>query len=136
MFFGALAQTHPDLNPHDGDGFVIITAASDQGMMDIHDRKPLVLTPEHDLTSARAEEIAKECCQPVEDFELMSSALTPLTKRIGDSEVPGIASCWPDLRAFVRFDESLSLGNSSLVFLTRRRQSLTKIRHYRARWLS
>ena len=76
MFFGALAQVHPGLDPHDGDGFVIITAASDQGMVDIHDRKPLVLTPEHArewidpyLTPARAEEIAKECCQPVEDFE-------------------------------------------------------------------
>ena len=76
MFFGALAQVHPGLDPHDGDGFVIITAASDQGMVDIHDRKPLVLTPEHarewidpNFTPARAEEIAKECCQPVEDFE-------------------------------------------------------------------
>ncbi|WP_340051112.1 SOS response-associated peptidase family protein [Pseudomonas proteolytica] len=76
MFFGALAQVHPGLDPHDGDGFVIITAASDQGMVDIHDRKPLVLTPEHarewiepGLTQGRAEEIAKECCQPVDDFE-------------------------------------------------------------------
>ncbi|MBD8192119.1 SOS response-associated peptidase family protein [Pseudomonas fluorescens] len=76
MFFGALAQVHPGLVPQDGDGFVIITAASDQGMVDIHDRKPLVLTPEHarewiepGLTPGRAEEIAKECCQPVDDFE-------------------------------------------------------------------
>ncbi|WP_407597003.1 SOS response-associated peptidase family protein [Pseudomonas aeruginosa] len=76
MFFGALAQIHSGLDPHDGDGFVIITAASDQGMVDIHDRKPLVLTPEHarewiepGLTPCRAEEIAKECCQPVDDFE-------------------------------------------------------------------
>lgn len=76
MFFGALAQVHHGLDPHDGDGFVIITAASDQGMVDIHDRKSLVLTPEHarewidpSLTPARAVEIAKECCQPVEDFD-------------------------------------------------------------------
>lgn len=76
MFFGALAQVHPGLDPQDRDGFVIITAASDQGMVDIHDRKPLVLTPEHarewiepGLTPCRAEEIAKECCQPVDDFE-------------------------------------------------------------------
>lgn len=45
-------------------------------MVDINNRKPLVLTPKYarewidpDLTPARAEEIAKECCQPVEDFE-------------------------------------------------------------------
>ena len=76
MFFGALAQVHPGLDPHEGDGFVIITAASDQGMVDIHDRKPLVLTPEvarewldPNLTSDRAEEIARACCQPIEDFE-------------------------------------------------------------------
>lgn len=76
MFFGALAQVHPGLDLHDGDGFVIITAASDQGMVDIHDRKPLVLPPEHarewidpSLTPGRAEEIAKECCQSVDDFE-------------------------------------------------------------------
>lgn len=76
MFFGALAQVHPGLDPQDGDGFVIITAASDQGMVDIHDRKPLVLTPKHarewiepGLTPGRAEEIAKECCQPVDVFE-------------------------------------------------------------------
>ena len=75
MFFGALAQVHPGLDPQDGDGFVIITAASDQGMVDIHDRKPLVLTPEHarewldpNLTPARAEEIARTCCQPTDDF--------------------------------------------------------------------
>lgn len=76
MFFGALAQVHPSLDPHVDDGFVIITASSDQGMVDIHDRKPLVLTPEHarewidpSLTPGRAEEIAKTCCQPADDFE-------------------------------------------------------------------
>jgi Uncharacterized conserved protein len=76
MFFGALAQVHAGIEPHADDGFVIITAASDQGMVDIHDRKPLVLTPEHarewldpDLASERAEAIAKECCQPTDDFE-------------------------------------------------------------------
>ena len=76
MFFGALAQVHPGLDPHDGDGFVIITAASDQGMLDIHDRKPLVLTADHarewldpNLTPAQAEEIARTCCQPTDDFE-------------------------------------------------------------------
>lgn len=45
MFFGALAQVTPGLEPNDQDGYVIITAASDQGMVDIHDRRPLVLPP-------------------------------------------------------------------------------------------
>ena len=76
MFFAALAQVHPGLEPHEGDGFVIITAASDRGMVDIHDRRPLVLAPEHarewldpELSPARAEDIAKNLCLPVDAFE-------------------------------------------------------------------
>ena len=55
---------------------MIITAASDSGMVDIHDRWPLVLTAEHarewiepGLSAMRAEEMANECCSPVDDFE-------------------------------------------------------------------
>lgn len=47
MFFAALAEVHPGLEPHEGDGFVIITAANDQWMVNIHDRRPVVLAPEH-----------------------------------------------------------------------------------------
>jgi putative SOS response-associated peptidase YedK len=46
MFFAALGQVHGGLQPDPGDGFVIITDASDQGMVDIHDRRPVVLAPE------------------------------------------------------------------------------------------
>lgn len=91
MFFGALAQVSLGLEPQEGDGFVIITAASDQGMVDIHDRKPLVLTPEHarewldpGLAPERAEEIAKECCQPTEDFEWYA-----VGKEVGDVKNQG-----------------------------------------------
>lgn len=76
MFFGALAEIHSGLEPHERDGFVIITAASDQGMVDIHDRRPLVLAAEYanewldpGITSSRAEEIAKEQCRPTKEFE-------------------------------------------------------------------
>jgi putative SOS response-associated peptidase YedK len=76
MFFGALAQVHSGLEQHEEDGFVIITAASDSGMVDIHDRRPLVLSPElanewidPGLSPGRAEEIARECCLPTEEFE-------------------------------------------------------------------
>lgn len=76
MFLAALAQVHTGLEPQEGDGFVIITAASDQGMVDIHDRRPLVLSPVHarewlghDLSPARAEDIAKNLCLPVDEFE-------------------------------------------------------------------
>lgn len=78
MFFAALAQVKPGpgLEANEGDGFVIITAASDSGMVDIHDRRPLVLSPEMarewldpDLSSARAEEIARNCSRPTDEFE-------------------------------------------------------------------
>lgn len=75
MFFAGLAEVHHSLEPDERDGFVIITAASDQGMVDIHDRKPLVLAPEHarewidpKTSTKRAQEIAQVHCRPVEDF--------------------------------------------------------------------
>ena len=76
MFFAALAEVHAGLKPNEGDGFVIITAASDQGMVDIHDRRPVVFTPElarewieAGLDRDRAEELAVECCHPTAEFE-------------------------------------------------------------------
>ncbi|MBP1123308.1 MULTISPECIES: SOS response-associated peptidase family protein [Pseudomonas] len=76
MFFAALAQVHRGLEPHDGDGFVIITSASDSGMVDIHDRRPVVLTAEDArawldsrTTPQKAEALAKEHCRIVDDFE-------------------------------------------------------------------
>ena len=76
MFFAALAEVHPGLEHHEGDGFVIVTAASDQGMVDTHDRRPMVFSPAHArkwmgsyLDRKVAEELELSCCQPTEDFE-------------------------------------------------------------------
>ncbi|AZL73246.1 SOS response-associated peptidase family protein [Pseudomonas oryziphila] len=76
MFMAALAEVRPELEANEGDGFVIITAASDAGMVDIHDRRPLVLGAEHarmwidpELTAVEAERVAREQCLPVEAFE-------------------------------------------------------------------
>ncbi|QYX54854.1 SOS response-associated peptidase family protein [Pseudomonas sp. S07E 245] len=76
IFMAALAQVQAGLEPNEGDGFVIITAASDQGMLDIHDRRPLVLAPEQarawldpQLPAEQAEQLAREQCLPVADFE-------------------------------------------------------------------
>lgn len=91
MFFAALAEVRPGLEPNEGDGFVIITAASDQGMVDIHDRRPVVLSPEHarewldqSLERERAEELALECCQLTEDFEWY-----PVGKAVGNVKYQG-----------------------------------------------
>lgn len=76
IFMAALAQVQAGLEPNEGDGFVIITAASDQGMLDIYDRRPLVLAPEQarawldpQLPAEQAERLAREQCLPVADFE-------------------------------------------------------------------
>lgn len=54
LFFAALAEVHHDVEPDERDGFVIITAAADQGLLDIHDRKPLVLTQRLHVSGSRA----------------------------------------------------------------------------------
>ncbi|HYQ52252.1 MAG TPA: SOS response-associated peptidase family protein [Pseudomonas sp.] len=76
MFMAALAEVHVGLEPNEGDGFVIITAASDAGMVDIHDRRPLVLGPadarawiDPEVPAEEAERLARERCLPVEAFE-------------------------------------------------------------------
>ena len=86
MFFAGLAQVHQGLEPDERDGFVIITAASDQGMVDIHDRRPVVLAPEHarewvsaQTTPDRLREIAMEHCRPVEEFHWY-----PVAKDVGN----------------------------------------------------
>ncbi|WP_337024153.1 MULTISPECIES: SOS response-associated peptidase family protein [unclassified Pantoea] len=61
MFFAAIGKAPYD-DPHGHEGFLIVTAASNKGMLDIHDRRPLVLKasavrewPNGDTTPERAE---------------------------------------------------------------------------------
>ncbi len=77
LWFAALAQLdRTGLTERDGDGFVILTAISDQGMVDIHDRRPVVLEAdlarewiEPDLPFKRAEEIVRDLALKIEAFE-------------------------------------------------------------------
>ncbi|WP_434706946.1 SOS response-associated peptidase family protein [Pseudomonas sp. D4-18] len=62
--------------PGEHDGFVIITADSEGGMVDIHDRRPVVLTPElarewldPATPTERAEQIALHQGAPADVFE-------------------------------------------------------------------
>ncbi|HAS1047128.1 TPA: hypothetical protein I3782_004625, partial [Enterobacter cloacae] len=59
----------------DGEGFVIVTAAADKGLIDIHDRRPLVLTPDaarewlrESLSGDEAGRTAKQGAVPAEAF--------------------------------------------------------------------
>ncbi|WP_412461733.1 SOS response-associated peptidase family protein [Pseudomonas sp. SC11] len=91
LFFAALAEVHPGIEPDKRDGFVIITAAADQGLVDIHDRKPLVLNPEQArewislaTSSERAAEIVESGCRPSTDFKWH-----PVSKKVGGARNEG-----------------------------------------------
>lgn len=86
LFFAALAEVHRGIEPDERDGFVIITAAADQGLLDIHDRMPLVLRA--DLAREwidpatpveRAAEILQSGCRPAGDFQWY-----PVSKQVGN----------------------------------------------------
>ncbi|XBS71835.1 SOS response-associated peptidase family protein [Acerihabitans sp. KWT182] len=76
MYFAAISRFHSDaLGVPDDDGFVIVTAASDKGLVDIHDRRPLVMTrlasvewmaPE--TTPERVAELAHDCLRSADEF--------------------------------------------------------------------
>ncbi|ASN18270.1 DUF159 family protein, partial (plasmid) [Pantoea ananatis] len=68
------------------EGFVILTANSNQGMVDIHDRRPVVLPAEvliewlsEDTTPERAVEIVHEAALPEDDFKWHK-----VSKAVGD----------------------------------------------------
>ncbi|TLX65052.1 hypothetical protein DN820_01690 [Stutzerimonas nosocomialis] len=78
MFFAAIGQFQRGgaLEPAEGDGFVIITSPSDAGMLDVHDRRPLVLSAEcaahwldPELSPGEAEHLALEHGLPVDAFD-------------------------------------------------------------------
>lgn len=87
-FFAAIGQFQRGgiFEPRDGDGFVIITAASEAGMIDIHDRRPLVLPAEcaarwmdPELSPDEAENIALEHGLSVDEFDWY-----PVSKAVGN----------------------------------------------------
>lgn len=67
LFLAAISRFHSGaLDAPVDDGFVIVTAASDQGLLDIHDRRPLIMTRKASLewlspetTPERAEQLAR-----------------------------------------------------------------------------
>lgn len=49
LFFACIGSAPYDRSD-ENEGFVIVTAAADQGLVDIHDRRPVVLAPDEALT--------------------------------------------------------------------------------------
>lgn len=77
LYFAAIGQfdRRGGMETKAGDGFAIITADSDEGMLDIHDRRPVVLSAEcaahwldPELTPEEATDVVHEHTEPVEMF--------------------------------------------------------------------
>jgi putative SOS response-associated peptidase YedK len=76
-FFAAIGQYPQDgREPRESDGFVIITADAEGGMVDVHDRRPVVLAPDlarewldPATTPLRAEQLLLHQGRQANDFE-------------------------------------------------------------------
>ncbi len=71
VFVTAAIGSTPFERGDEAEGFLIVTAAADQGLVDIHDRRPLVLSPEaarngmrQEISGKEASEIAASGCVP------------------------------------------------------------------------
>jgi putative SOS response-associated peptidase YedK len=76
MFLAAISNYVPYKEGPPGSGFVIVTEAADAGMIDVHDRRPVVLAPEdaqlwmdNSLSAEQAEHLARNASLPAEAFE-------------------------------------------------------------------
>ena len=72
-------------------GFLIVTAAADKGLVDIHDRRPLVLVPDaarewmkQDVSGKEAEEIAADGAVSADHF-----IWHPVTRAVGNVKNQG-----------------------------------------------
>lgn len=76
LYFAGLSSVRPGSpTPQEGDGFVIVTDAAEAGMLDVHDRRPLVLSAqdarqwlEPSTTFEEALHLATDLGTPVEAF--------------------------------------------------------------------
>jgi len=74
IFMAAIGST-PFERSDEAEGFLIVTSAADKGLVDIHDRRPLVLSPEaarewmrQDVSRREAEDIISDGTVPADKF--------------------------------------------------------------------
>ncbi len=74
IFMAAIGST-PFERGDEAEGFLIVTTAADKGLVDIHDRRPLVLSPDaarewmrQDVGGKEAAEIAADGSVPADNF--------------------------------------------------------------------
>ena len=75
----------------EAEGFLIVTAAADQGLVDIHDRRPLVLTPEAAREWLRQDVGGKEAEEIIADGSLSADYFTwhPVSRAVGNAKNQG-----------------------------------------------
>lgn len=76
MFLAAITSYRPDKDLAEGTGFVIVTAAADEGLVDVHDRRPVVFSAEdaeiwmdNHFPAQQAEQLARMQTLPADAFE-------------------------------------------------------------------
>lgn len=76
LFMAALSNYRPEQPAAEGRGFVIVTAAAAGGLVDVHDRRPVVFAAEdaalwidNGLPYEQAEQLARSLALPAEAFE-------------------------------------------------------------------
>lgn len=91
LFLAAITNVRPDRENPEGSGFVIVTAAADAGMVDVHDRRPVVLAPDDarlwldpDLPAEQAEHLARSMAVPADKFTW--HAVSKAVNRVGASD--------------------------------------------------
>lgn len=97
IFMAAIGST-PFERGDEAEGFLIVTAAADKGLVDIHDRRPLVLTPKaarewlrQETRGVDAEELAKAGAVAAEEF-----TWHPVTRAVGNVQNQGAELIEPE----------------------------------------
>lgn len=76
----------------EAEGFLIVTAAADQGLVDIHDRRPLVLVPEAAREWMRQDIGGKEAEEIISDGAVSADHFTwhPVSRAMGNVKNQGL----------------------------------------------
>ena len=101
LFLAAITNVRPDRENPEGSGFVIVTAAADAGMVDIHDRRPVVLDAKDaslwldpELPAEQAEQLARSMAVPADAFTW--HAVSKEVNKVGNSSPHLITPVEPD----------------------------------------
>lgn len=90
IFMAAIGKP-PFAQANEHEGFLIVTSAADKGLVDIHDRRPLVLSPEaarewlrQDIDSQQAQTLTREGAVAAQEF-----VWHPVTRAVGNIKNQG-----------------------------------------------